>query len=157
MTGVGRIIDSARAAPGLARRSDLVSEMFFHPSNAEALQLSVRYEVYLQTGKVVGRQQQAGLSAAMQRVFEDRRPGWTGEPQAALSEVRALNAETVRRVAGEVAGAVRHHLWYLADIDRPVPLPQSRGTSSASRVGSMMFPPFVMSDEELAREGRLPA
>lgn len=127
---------------GLRRDSDAVTELFFHPHNVRSLQTSIRYAVYQETGKVIDTQPEQELLTVMRKVLSEQ--GYDPGASDPAGEVRELNRSVVRVASHNVAQAVRSHLFYLADIQNPVPVPISRGKLATSRHGeSVVFPNFV--------------
>ena len=126
---------------GLRLEADPVSRLFFHPRNVETLHTSVRYAVYTETGKVIDRQSDHQLNNTMRIVYDEGRRALRGDN--VLEQVRWLNSLVVARVTREIVNAISFHAWYMNDISRPNPVPQSRGEYVSSKgTRELRFPHF---------------
>lgn len=147
---------------GLGISTTRVTDLFFSPRNIAGLQDALRYQCYLETGAVIGRQSGAELLIIMRRVLEEgeqacggvgafeasRRPagaagaaGGEGVSDVTL-ELMALNERTLALAVPEVVGALRSHSHYLQDISKPVavPLPYSQYMGSRNTGSALQFP-----------------
>jgi hypothetical protein len=110
---------------GLGKEQDAVNALFFHRDNIAALQTSIRYAVYRRSGQVIDPQSHNELLSVMTGVYQRTGTDAYADP---VPQVRKMNASVIDAAAKEIVNAVSYHLWYLNDISRPVPEPQSRGS-----------------------------
>lgn len=137
----GYVQDVSDGMRGMGKEADAVNALFFSARNADALQNSLRYAVYVRCGKVIDRQSDGELLAVMRNMYENTKTNPYSDP---LPQVRALNAAVVDFAAKEIVNAISQHAWYLNDISQPVPLPQSRGTfMSAKGSRTLSFGPHL--------------
>jgi hypothetical protein len=117
-----------------------VSYLFFHPENVASIHTSLRYAVYVETGKVIDPQSSNEITNIMRTVYKDFERGLRG---STLERVKTLNSAVVQRAAREIVNAMQFHLWYLSDVAKPNPVPQSRGEYVSSKgTRELRFPHF---------------
>ena len=129
----------AEGIRGIGRESSALTRLFFSEENREGLQQAIRYQAYVDTGTVIGRQSDRELMVVMRRVIEDGASAYQGE--SLTDAVKRLNDQTLQAAIPDVIGAVRQHQRYIREIQTPVPVPLEHAVSMSSRgTGAMSFP-----------------
>ena len=132
-------------APSRVERTP-VSFLFFHPENVEALHTSIRYHVYVRTGRVIDRQGDNQLRVVMAAVYQNSQSPTVesaigGHSSAAV--VQEMNSRVVRRAADEIVSAMDMYRFYLNDLATPVPEPLDRSLFADRRRGTKLAEPPV--------------
>lgn len=117
------------------------AQLFFSPMNLDALQEAIRYQAFLRSGHVIGRQSESELIAIMRAMYLQNgenacRSAGDDKTNACrnsrvsnvseVSEVRRLNALVIEYAVERVAAELDIYMHYRADISR-LPTPMERG------------------------------
>lgn len=113
------------------------SLLYLSPTNLEALQQGVRYQVYVQSqgAHVIGRQSDAELISIMRSIYLQHGRNTTmpdGSPD--LQEVRRLNGIVIDYCVSRVLSEIDIYLQYRSDISA-MPIPMDRGEFASSKGG----------------------
>jgi hypothetical protein len=125
-------------APSRVERTP-VSFLFFHPENVEALHTSIRYQVYVRTGRVIDRQGDNQLRVVMTGVYQNSQSPTIESAirgRSSVAVVQEMNSRVVRRAVDEIVSAMDMHRFYLNDIANPVPEPLDRAEFADRRRGT---------------------
>jgi len=99
-----------------------ISNLFFCPTNVNALQDGIRYKVWKETDQryVIGRQSDQELKVVMRSIYFQYARHL---PSDVVGQVRDLNAKVLEWVVPEVLSNLRQHERYREDASKmPVPL-----------------------------------
>lgn len=109
-----------------------VSELFFSDLNVGVIQTAIARSVRAITGRTVGRQSDHELFLIMRSIYLQYS---RNDPNAAVAEVRELNARVVEYCVEVVVANMTQYLRYMQEVGR-VPVPQERApmmTSAGTR------------------------
>jgi len=102
-----------------------LTDLFFSPTNVDALQDAIRYRIYEATNRqtVIGRQSDQELFVVMRSMYYQY---GKNQPTELVPQVRELNQHVLEYAVPEVLSNVRQYEKYKHDVSTlPVPLPHA--------------------------------
>jgi hypothetical protein len=97
-----------------------LSDLYFSCTNIDAVQDAIRYQVFVQTKLVVGRQSDAELKIVMRGVFLQH---GRNNPNDIVGQVRELNGKVLEYAVPEVVSNLLQYQKYIVDASTmPMPL-----------------------------------
>lgn len=108
-----------------------LSDLFFSPTNIDALQEGIRYRIWNETGRgiVIGRQSDTELKIVMRSIFLQLAKH---HPQDVVGQVRELNGHVLAWAVPEVLSNLKQHVAYRRDAST-LPVPMERAQLMTSK------------------------
>jgi hypothetical protein len=108
-----------------------ISRVFFSVVNIEALQQSIRYNVYVQSCKkhIIDRQSDTDLKVIMRAIYLEHA---SHDVPDVMSEIKRLNAMVINFCVPRILQEINMYMRYKADINK-LPVPMDRGEFSSTK------------------------